>query len=63
VTSSRPIGTEEILRFDEKLHAEGVLLPINRTRPVAARTDVENGYLQRADNIDRSSVTASQDVE
>jgi hypothetical protein len=38
------------LRFDEKLRANGVALPINRTRPVAARTDVENGYLQRADN-------------
>jgi hypothetical protein len=38
------------LRFEEKLHAKEVEFPINRTRPVTARTDVENGYLQRADN-------------
>jgi hypothetical protein len=38
------------LRFDEKLRAEEVPIPINRTRPVTARTDAENGYLQRADN-------------
>jgi hypothetical protein len=38
------------LRFEEKLHINGLTLPINRTRPVAARTDVEDGYLQRVDN-------------
>ena len=38
------------LRFEEKTRETGVALPINRTRPVAARTDAENGYLQRADN-------------
>jgi hypothetical protein len=38
------------LRFEEKFRENGVILPINRTRPVAARTDVGNGYLQRADN-------------
>jgi len=25
-------------------------LPVNRSRPIAARTDAENGYLDRADN-------------
>jgi hypothetical protein len=38
------------LRFEGKARETGVALPINRTRPVAARTDAQNGYLQRADN-------------
>lgn len=38
------------LRFEDKARELGVAVPINRTRPVAARTDAENGYLQRADN-------------
>jgi hypothetical protein len=43
------------LRFEEKFRENGVILPINRTRPVAARTDVGNGYLQRADKWGQSS--------
>src|SRR5205814_10120082 len=51
-------GTEEFegkysptfLRFEGKARETGIALPINRTRPVTARTDAENGYLQRADN-------------
>jgi hypothetical protein len=38
------------LKFEGKTRETGIVLPINRTRPVAARTDAENGYLQRADN-------------
>jgi hypothetical protein len=38
------------LKFEGKTRETGIMLPINRTRPVAARTDAENGYLQRADN-------------
>jgi len=38
------------LRLEEKIQEVGLRLPINRARPVAARTDAENGYLQRADN-------------
>ena len=38
------------LQFDEKQKDRPVSLPLNRTRSVSARTDVENGYLQRADN-------------
>ena len=38
------------LLFEEKLHEKPLALPINRSRPVSARTDAENGYLQRADN-------------
>ena len=38
------------VRFDEKTKQKGIDLPINRTRPLSARTDAENGYLQRADN-------------
>jgi hypothetical protein len=38
------------LKFEGKARETGVVLPINRTRPVAARTDAENGYLQRDDN-------------
>jgi hypothetical protein len=38
------------LKFEGKTRETGIVLPINRTRPVAARTDAENSYLQRADN-------------
>lgn len=38
------------LRIEEKTKASGIDIPANRTRPVAARTDAENGYLDRADN-------------
>jgi hypothetical protein len=41
------------LRLEERIRGAGLSLPINRTRPVAARTDAENGYLQRADNRGR----------
>jgi hypothetical protein len=41
------------LRLEGKVRQAGLEIPINRTRPVAARTDVENGYLQRADNRGR----------
>jgi hypothetical protein len=41
------------LRLEGKVREAGLEIPINRTRPVAARTDVENGYLQRADNRGR----------
>lgn len=39
------------LRVDEKSKAVGI--PVNRRRPVSARTDAENGYLDRADNCGR----------
>ena len=39
------------LRIDEKAKVVGI--PVNRRRPVAARTDAENGYLDRADNCGR----------
>jgi hypothetical protein len=38
------------LRLEERFEKHGLEVPINRSRPVAARTDAENGYLQRADN-------------
>lgn len=41
------------LRIEEKLKASGIEIPINRTRPVAARTDAENGFFVRADNAGR----------
>jgi len=41
------------LKFDDKLKEKDLSLPINRTRPVVARTDAENGYLQRVDNKGR----------
>ena len=37
------------LRFGEKESQKTISVPINRTRSVIAKTDVENGYLQRAD--------------
>jgi len=39
------------LRLEER--SKIVDLPINRTRPVTARTDAENGYLNRSDNRGR----------
>jgi hypothetical protein len=41
------------LRLDEKLRETGIEVPINRTRPITGRTDVENGYLNRPDNPGR----------
>lgn len=41
------------LKFEDKIRARGVDVPVNRTRPVVARTDAENGYLQRPDNRGR----------
>jgi len=41
------------LRLEEKVKDKGIEIPINRTRPVAAATDAENGYLNRADNPGR----------
>jgi len=38
------------VRLEERHKKDGLELPINRTRPVAARTDAENDYLNRADN-------------
>ena len=40
-------------RFEEKTKDNGVALPINRSRPVSARTDADNGYLHRPDNQGR----------
>ena len=45
------------LRLEEKTKAQGVPLPINRTRPISARTDAKNGYLQRPDNKGRLLIT------
>ena len=41
------------LKFEDKVKQSGFSLPINRSRPIVARTDAENGYLQRADNRGR----------
>jgi hypothetical protein len=41
------------LRLEEKVKDKGIEIPINRTRPLAAMTDAENGYLNRADNPGR----------
>ncbi len=38
------------LKFEGKARETGVVLPINRSRPVSARTDAQNDYLQRDDN-------------
>jgi hypothetical protein len=38
------------VRLEERLVKKELVIPVNRSRPVGARTDVENGYLQRADN-------------
>ncbi len=47
------------LNFGSKLRETGLAVPINRTRSVIAKTDVENGYLQRADNRGRLLVSPS----
>jgi hypothetical protein len=36
------------LRFEGPVREKGLDLPTNRSRPVVARTDAENGYLQRS---------------
>lgn len=41
------------LRIEEKAKTSGIDIPANRSRPVAAETDAENGYLDRADNPGR----------
>lgn len=41
------------LRLEERIGEKGIDIRINRTRPVAAATDAENGYLNRADNPGR----------
>jgi hypothetical protein len=41
------------LRVDQKTKANVVEIPINRSRPIGARTDAENGYLNRPDNTGR----------
>lgn len=41
------------LRIDEKSKTSPVEIPINRSRPVNARTDAENGYFNRPDNPGR----------
>jgi hypothetical protein len=41
------------LRLEERIREKGIDVPINRPRPIAARTDAENGYLNRADNPGR----------
>ncbi len=38
------------VRLEERYKQHGLELPINRTRPMAARTDVVNDYLNRVDN-------------
>ncbi len=38
------------VRLEERHNKAGLEVPINRARPVAARTDAENGYLNRTDN-------------
>jgi hypothetical protein len=38
------------LKLEEKPRERGIEIPINRTRPMAGRTNAENGYLNRHDN-------------
>lgn len=48
------------LRVEEKILDRGVEVPANRSRPVAARTDAENGYFLRPDN--RGVLTLNEEV-
>ena len=48
------------LRLEERLRDKGLEVPRNRSRPIAARTDAENGYLRRPEN--RGILTVSDDV-
>lgn len=41
------------VRLDERFTRDGLDVPLNRTRQVSARTDAENGYLNRSDNAGR----------
>jgi hypothetical protein len=42
-----------------RLESKVISVPVNRTRSVTAKTDVENGYLQRADNKGRLLIDPS----
>lgn len=50
----RRVGRRQVqppfVRLEKRHKKEGLAGPINRTRPVSARTDAENGYLNRTDN-------------
>ena len=41
------------VRLDERFKEQDLPIPMNRARQVLARTDAENGYLQRTDNQGR----------
>jgi len=41
------------VRLDERFTRDGLDVPLNRVRQVSARTDAENGYLNRSDNPGR----------
>lgn len=47
------------LRIDQKTKANVVEIPINRSRPIGARTDSVNGYLNRPDNTGQVIVPAA----
>jgi hypothetical protein len=38
------------VRLEERFRQKDLIVPVNRSRPLGARTDADNGYLQRADN-------------
>lgn len=38
------------VRLEERFRQKDLVVPANRSRPLGARTDAENSYLQRADN-------------
>ena len=41
------------VRLEEKQKEQGLAIPLDKTRPVGARTDAENEYLNRTDNRGR----------
>lgn len=45
------------LKIDDKAKSAPVEIPINRSRPISARTDAENGYLNRNDNTGKFLVS------
>jgi hypothetical protein len=44
------------IQFDQKVRENGLSIPVNRTRALVAKTDAENGYLQRVDNRGRLTI-------
>ena len=47
------------VRLEERFRVKELIVPANRSRPLGARTDADNGYLQRTDNTGKIVLDAA----